>query len=122
MGLMSRNKGKLGERELARELSRILNCHAVRGCQFRGGPDSPDVRLDIPGLHVECKRTEQLRLYKAIEQAAADCPDGAVPLLAHRQNKKPWVAIVLLEDLPKLVAVLGEHERLTSTTDPDTQN
>ena len=101
MGRKSRNKGASGERELAHELSRLLGIEARRGCQFHGGPDSPDVVTDIPNVHFECKRTERLRLYEALEQAVADAGDH-VPVVAHRQNHKPWVVVVRLEDLPRL--------------------
>lgn len=101
MGRKSRNKGASGERELAHELSRLLGVEARRGCQYRGGPGSPDVVADIPEVHIECKRTERLRLYEALEQAIADAGEK-VPIVAHRQNHKPWVAIVRLDDLPRL--------------------
>jgi Holliday junction resolvase len=98
---MSRNKGASGERELARALARLLGIEARRGCQYRGGPGSPDVATDIPEVHIECKRTERLRLYEALEQAITDAGEK-VPVVAHRQNHQPWVAIVRLEDLPRL--------------------
>jgi len=101
MGRKSRDKGASGERELARELSRLLGVEARRGCQYHGGPGSPDVATDIPDVHIECKRTERLRLYEALEQAIDDAGAKA-PIVAHRQNHKPWVVIVRLEDLPKL--------------------
>jgi len=41
-GKLSRNKGASGERELARELSRLLRVDARRGQQHCGGPDSPE--------------------------------------------------------------------------------
>ena len=95
MGRFSRNKGKVGERELAHELTRVLGVSARRGVQFRGSPDSPDVIADIPGVHIECKRTERFRLYEALEQAVEDA--GAnVPVVLHRQNRQPWVAVIRL--------------------------
>ncbi len=101
MGRKSRDKGAAGERELARELSRVLGVEARRGCQYHGGPGSPDVVAEIPDVHLECKRTERFRLYEALEQAIADAGDK-VPVVAHRQNHKPWVVIVQLDDLPRL--------------------
>lgn len=113
MGTMSRNKGKRGERELAREMTRLFGVEARRGCQFQGGPDSPDVHIDIPGIHVECKRTERFRLYDAINQALKDAGAGQVPIVMHRSNLNPWVAVVLLDDLPKLASIISEAmERL----------
>ncbi len=94
MGLFSRNKGKRGERELSHELSRVLGVSARRGLQFQGSPDSPDVVTDIPGVHFECKRTETLSLYSALEQAQNDAGTSKIPVVCHRKNKKPWVAIV----------------------------
>ncbi len=134
MGRKSRDKGAVGERELARELSRLFGVEARRGCQHHGGPGryerqrlgaaaptandakreafqvslnpgEPDVVADIPNVHIECKRTERLRLYDALQQAMDDAGEK-VPLVAHRQNHQPWVVIVRLDDLPKLAAQL----------------
>jgi hypothetical protein len=76
MGLFSKNKGKRGEREAAKELQRILNVRAGRGMQFRGGQDSPDILIDIPEIHLECKRVERFNLYDAIEQATNDAGES----------------------------------------------
>jgi hypothetical protein len=51
------------------------------------------------------KRVEALRLYSALEQAVADAGEN-VPLVLHRANQEPWVAIVRLDDLPKLAVQL----------------
>ena len=117
MGSFSRNKGKVGERELAHELTRVLGVAARRGVQFRGGSDSPDVIADIPDVHIECKRTERFRLYEALEQAVADAGNN-VPLVLHRQNRKPWVAVIRLDDLPALIqklAFLNNQPNITET-------
>jgi len=105
MGLFSRNKGKAGERELAHELTRVLGVSARRGVQFHGSPGSPDVIADIPDVHIECKRTERFRLYEALDQAVDDAGTN-VPVVLHRQNRKPWVVIVRLDDLSTLVQKL----------------
>ncbi len=105
MGLRSRNKGKRAEREAAAELVRLFNVDARRGRQFRGSDESPDIVADIPGLHFEVKRCEDFRLYPAITQASEDAGQN-VPVVLHRQNRKPWVAIVRLDDLPQLAVQL----------------
>ena len=105
MGRLSRNKGKTGERELAHEFFRVFGVAARRGVQFQGGPDSPDVVTEIPDLHIECKRTERFRLYEALEQAVADAKEK-IPIVLHRQNKKPWVAVIRFDDLPRLATIL----------------
>jgi len=90
MGKMSKNKGKRGELELAKFL--IAHGHpARRGQQFKGGADSPDVISELP-IHIECKRTETLSAYKALEQAQADSVLPAV--VFHRRNHKPWIVIL----------------------------
>jgi len=101
MGLMSRNKGKAGEREAAAELRRLFGVEARRGRQYQGGDESPDVIADIPGVHIEVKRAEALRLYPALKQAIEDAGDN-IPVILHRANRQPWVAIVRLDDLPRL--------------------
>jgi hypothetical protein len=63
------------------------------------------VSVNIPGLHVEVKRTEKLMLWPSVEQAVADA-GGKVPLVLHRPSRKPWLAVVPLDDLPRLVDTL----------------
>ena len=109
MGRFSKSKGKRGERELAAELGRVLGVSARRGMQFQGSPDSPDVVTDIPNVHIECKRSERFRLYEALDQAANDAGIAKVPVVCHRQNNRPWVVIVRLDDLPKLVEILHDN-------------
>ena len=112
-GRFSRNKGKRGERELATELARVLGIEARRGVQFQGGPDSPDVMTSIPNVHFEGKRTERFRLYEALEQAVGDAGAEKIPVVCHRQNKKPWVVVLRLDDLPRLATILGPLTRFS---------
>jgi Holliday junction resolvase len=105
---MSRQKGKRGEREAAAELGAILGVDARRGVQYQGGPDSPDVVLDGVPIHVEAKRTERLSLWAAIEQAKADAPAGAVPIVWHKCNRRESVLILETSQLLALAkAVLA---------------
>lgn len=105
MGKKSRHKGCRGEREAAAEISRLFHVEARRGRQYCGDPEAPDVRTAIAQVHFEVKRTESLRLYPAMEQAAADAGEN-VPVVLYRANHRPWVAIVRLEDLPRLAVQL----------------
>lgn len=105
MGLRSRNKGKRGEREAAAEIRRLFHTEARRGRQFCGSDDSPDVVTDILGVHFEVKRRETLRLYDALAQTAQDAGEK-IPVVLYRQNRKPWLAIVRLDDLPLLAVQL----------------
>lgn len=105
-GRRSRRKGAVGERELAAEVERLFGVEARRGCQNAGGPDSPDVKHDLEGIHIECKRVERLSLYPAMEQAVKDAGEEDIPMVCHRKNHQPWLAVVRLDDLPELAVRL----------------
>ena len=106
MPINSKQKGSAGERELA-AFFKQHGYSARRGQQFSGSPDSPDIVHDIPWLHVECKRTEALSVYTAFKQAIEDGGLGKVPLVAHRRNERPWLAIMPLSSLLKLIKKAG---------------
>ena len=106
----AKKKGSAGELELLH----LLEAHGIeahRNCQmFVGGLDRPDISATVCGipLHVECKRTERLRLSEAVAQAVHDANGHALPVVAHRSNRQPWLATVRLEDILQLL-----HERET---------
>jgi hypothetical protein len=108
MGKRSKDKGKIGEREAAAEVARLFNVNARRGVQYQGGEGSPDIVTDLDGVHFEVKRCEALSLYAAMTQAEGDAA-GSVPVVLHRKNNRPWVAIVKLDDLPRLTIALTEN-------------
>ena len=99
-------KGKRGERELAAKLTEILGQTCRRGQQY-SGIEGEDV-VGVDGLHIECKRTETLSLYPAMEQAVRDAQSGSVPVVCHRRSRKPWLLVVRLEDVLKLVERLEQ--------------
>lgn len=97
----SKKKGARGELELAHYLTD--NGHpARRGQQYAGGTDSPDVICPSLPVHFEAKRTERLRIHQAIEQAIDDAGDQT-PVVAFKANRKPWLAILRLDDLLPLL-------------------
>lgn len=108
IGRKSRNKGKSGELELSKELTWQVDCEACRGRQYHGRQDAPDVHTDICGIHFECKRTESLSLYPAMEQAIADAGDS-IPVVAHRRNGKKWLLVIRLSDLAAFVRNLKDR-------------
>ena len=101
MGAKSRRKGKVGELEAAAEIRRIFGTEARRGRQYQGTDESPDLLTGIPLVHFEVKRVETLRLYQALAKAIEDAGPN-IPVVLHRANQKPWVAIVRLDDLPRV--------------------
>lgn len=98
----SKQKGKRGELEAAAELQRLFGVDVRRGQQYSGANGDADV-VGLPGVHVEVKRTEALRLYEAVDQSMMDAMADEVALVLHRKSREPWVAIVRLDDLPRLV-------------------
>ena len=102
MGRASKNKGKVGEREVA-NLLKSYGFEAKRGVQFgRGESDNPDVKHNIPNTHIEVKRTEGLSLYKAMDQAEDDAGSTQKPIVFHRRNNREWLVIMKAEDYLKL--------------------
>ena len=106
MGSMSRRKGAAGEREAAAALNEVFGTRFHRGRQYHGGPDSPDLAGDMPGLHIEVKRVERLSLYPAMFQARRDAAPDQVPVVMHRANNRPWLIVVEIADLIRLLDVV----------------
>jgi hypothetical protein len=105
---MSRRKGAVGEREAAEKLNEVFGTRFHRGRQYHGGPDSPDLAGDMPGLHIEVKRVERLSLYPAMVQARRDAAPDQVPVVMHRANNRPWLIVVEVADLIRLLDVVDE--------------
>lgn len=93
----SRTKGKVGERELSKELKSLYQLKARRGQQYNG-LEGEDV-VGIPDVHIECKRVENLSIYPAMAQATKDAAAGSIPCVMHRRNHKDWLVTVKLTDL-----------------------
>jgi len=99
----SRMKGKAGELEVAQFIREHGFEEVRRGVQYRGGGDSPDL-VGLPGCHVEVKRVERGSLYEWLDQAKRDSAGtGRTPVVAHRRNRREWVAILPLADFLKFV-------------------
>lgn len=110
MGKPSRDKGKRGELEAAKRLGDLLGLPLIRSAQA-DGKHSADVIAGegepLP-LHLEIKRTERFRLYDALDQAAEDAGPEQVPIVLHRPNRRPWVAVLFLDDLLPFVEAVEE--------------
>lgn len=92
----SKRKGKNGELELVRKLNEY-GYKTRRSIQYNGKAEEgqPDL-IGLPGVHIECKRTEALRLYDAVDQAKRDSK-GDLPAVFHRKNNCEWVVIMPLD-------------------------
>lgn len=102
----SRQKGARGEREAAAAWATVMGCCARRGQQFSGGADSPDVVSDYGNIHLEVKRVERGNPYWWVEQAERDC-GGKIPLVLHRKDRKDWLVVMRLADVPRLAKEIG---------------
>ena len=102
MGAKSKSKGRRGELELTAELHRLGYDTVKAGvCTFYG--EEPDVS-GLPGVHVECKRTERLDLTGAMQQATRDSDrfkDG-YPAVFSRKNRQEWYVTMRLEDWTRM--------------------
>lgn len=66
MGVKSQRKGRAGELELARLLQGYgYDVQAGRAVSYGSTPDI----VGLPGVHIECKRAEQLRFGDGIPAA-----------------------------------------------------
>lgn len=96
MGKREREKGKRGERELARRLSAYgYDCR--RGQQYAGANGDADV-VGVPGIHIECKRVERLNLYDAVAQAKRDRKAGEKAVVMHRRDNCEWLVTMPLSE------------------------
>lgn len=94
----SKQKGARGERELASKLREHgYDCRRTQQyCGYTG--DAADL-TGLPGIHVECKRTERLSLYDAVNQAKRDAAEtDELPAVFHRRNNHEWLVIMTLDD------------------------
>lgn len=103
MGKAQREKGKRGELLLRDVLREAGWPSAERGQQRAGGADAPDVRGGPRGVHFECKFVETLTPRAALQQAARDAARDSVPVVAWKTSREPWVAVLMLDDLLRLL-------------------
>ena len=96
----SRNKGAVGERELAGKL-KFYGFDTRRGQQYCGANGDADV-VGLPGVHIECKRVEHLNIYTAMSQAKADAKMNELPAVFHRKNHCEWLVTMSLDDWMKM--------------------
>lgn len=111
LGKSSQRKGRNGELELTRILQEAG--YPVRPGEPVSYGREPDL-IGLPGIHIECKRCEQLRLSDWMAQAERDSKrfqDGA-PVVFHRRSRSPWLVTMKMADWLSLYAQkTGENRR-----------
>ena len=115
MAKKSRDKGKLGERDLAHYLTR-LGFPARRTQQFCGrGGDSADVVSDLlPSVHIEVKRNEKLDMGTALLDAAmaqseSEAKTGHHAVVFWRPSKKCWRLTLRCNHRGLLITLAGDE-------------
>lgn len=96
-GRSSQAKGRRAERELANALQSYGYPVEVGRAQSYG--EVPDLS-GLPGVHIECKRCERLRLSEWMAQAEQDAQrfqDGA-PAVFFRRSRESWRVVMNLPD------------------------
>lgn len=101
MSRAERSKGARGENEV-RELLRVHWPRATRNWRS-GAAGNGDFTHGPGGVHLECKRTERLRIRDAWRQATTEARAGDIPIVATRWNGGPWLAVLPLEDALELL-------------------
>ena len=100
MAVNSKQKGARFERLLASKF-REHGYEARRTAQYCGNTgDASDV-VGLPGLHVEAKHQEQMRLYEWMAQAVRDAEaggEGRLPAVFHKKNNADILVTMRLED------------------------
>ena len=96
MPIKSIEKGKAGEREFAKYL-RDCGFEARRGQQHKGGTDSPDVITDMRRIQWEVKRRQAFNLPEAVAKLITETDFTDIPVVAHRKNRKPWLATLPMD-------------------------
>ena len=100
-GKASQRKGADGERELAAVL-REYGYEIKRGGSMSFG-EVPDL-VGLPGVHIEVKRCEQVRLSEWMQQAERDSQhfkDG-LPAVFHRRSREVWRVTMNLADFMRI--------------------
>lgn len=109
-GRTSQRKGRAGELELARFLQGYgYDVQPGRAVSYGATPDISG----LPGIHIECKRAEQLRPYDWMAQAERDAVrfgDG-LPAVFFRRSRSPWLVVMKLEDWLKIYRIQSEPRK-----------
>jgi len=98
MPVSERRKGLRGQQEVQRLVK-------AAGLTIRRLTHSGDALVDASRghrLHIETKRQERPRPGEWIRQAQEEAPRGVMPVVAWRQSRGEWYAILPLKDLLRL--------------------
>ena len=116
MAANSKQKGARFERLLASKFREYGYKDARRSAQYCGNSgDAADI-IGLPGLHVEAKHAEAMRLYEWMAQAKRDAEAGGkghLPAVFHKKNNAAILVTMELEDFMNLYCEWEAGHNLT---------
>ena len=113
MAVNSKQKGARFERLLASKFRDLGFSESRRTAQYCGNTgDASDV-VGLPGIHVEAKHQEQMRLYDWMDQAKRDSQGtGNLPAVFHKKNNCEILVTMTLDDWMKIYQEYESGKRL----------
>ena len=106
----SRAKGARFERELAKKL-REYGYDAERGCQHAGGKDSPDVKTNMLGIHIEAKDVEKLNIWNALEQSRRDAGEDEMAVVMFKRSKTKIYVAMEMDEFMEMYSCWEKEQR-----------
>ena len=98
MAINSKQKGARFERLLASKFREQGYSDARRTAQYCGNTGEASDVVGLPGIHVEAKHAEQMRLYDWMAQAKRDSAGtGRLPAVFHKKNNAEILVTMELE-------------------------
>lgn len=99
----SKEKGKRFERQLAGRFRDYGYSEARRTAQYCGNTgDASDV-VGLPGIHIEAKHQENMRLYDWMAQAVRDSEGtGNLPAVFHKKNHAEILVTMRFDDFMQI--------------------
>lgn len=99
MPINSRSKGARFERQLASLFREYGYKDARRSVQYCGNSGEAADIVNLPGLHIEAKHQETMRLYEWMSQAKRDSEGtGKLPAVFHKKNNCEILVTMRLDD------------------------
>jgi hypothetical protein len=109
MAINSRAKGVRFEGTLAKKLREYGYSEVRRSAQYCGNTGEAADIVNLPGLHIEAKHQEQMRLYDWMAQAKRDAEAGGgkLPAVFHKKNN---CEILVTMELKDFIEIYKEYE------------
>ena len=99
----SKAKGARFERQLASKFREYGYLNSRRTAQYCGNTGEASDVVGLPGIHVEAKHQEQMRLYDWNDQAKRDSEGtGRLPVVFHKKNNHEILVSMSLDVFMKI--------------------